>query len=100
MASKSREEWLQIIEAQKQSGLTKQAYCKEKGINATYFSTRKKQIESTCIDKPSNAFITLKHNNIEATHGSLKLNIANSQLHFATLPPIYWLSQLLKAVQA
>jgi hypothetical protein len=100
MTNKSREDWVQIIEEQKQSGQTKQAYCKEKGINPTYFSTRKKQLENTGIEKPNNAFITLKHSHVETNNSSLKLNIANSHLHFAALPPIHWLSQLLKAVQA
>lgn len=98
MTNKSREDWAQIIEEQQQSGLTNQAYCKEKGINPTYYSTRKKQLANHALEKPSNAFITLKHSANESS--SLKLNIANSQLHFAALPPIHWLSQLLKAVQA
>lgn len=100
MTNKSREDWLQIIEDQKQSGQSIQAYCKAKNINPTYFSTRKNQLTDKPTVKTSNAFITLKHGNVEASNSSLKLSIANNQLHFAALPPIQWLSDLLKAVQA
>ena len=100
MARKSREDWAQIIEEQKQSGQSIKSYCEEKCINPTYFSTRKNQLKNDGTEKPSNAFITLKHSNVEANNSSLKLNIANSQLHFTALPPIHWLSQLIKAVQA
>lgn len=98
MANKSREDWERIIEEQKRSGQSIKSYCEEKGLSPTYFSTRKNQFKNDCTEKTSNAFITLKPCNVETNDSRLKLNIANSQLHFAALPPIHWLSQLLKTV--
>jgi len=44
MTRRTQAEWLSIFEAQQQSGLTADAFCKNHSINPKYFSTRKNQL--------------------------------------------------------
>jgi hypothetical protein len=47
MARRTREEWQQLIEAQQSSGLIAAEFCRQQAINATYFSSRKKQLQQS-----------------------------------------------------
>lgn len=51
---RSKSEWLRLIEEFEQSGLSAAAFCRERGVNAKYFSLRKKQL------KPAARFVEAK----------------------------------------
>ncbi len=41
---RSRAQWLELIEQQKQSGLKASEFCRQKELNPQYFSKRKRQL--------------------------------------------------------
>ena len=44
MARRNRQDWQALVTAQAASGLSAAAFCRDKGLNAKYFSLRKTQL--------------------------------------------------------
>ncbi len=44
MARRNRQQWQELIEAQLCSGQSAAAFCRQQGVSATYFSSKKRQL--------------------------------------------------------
>ena len=47
MARRTQEQWRQLIEEQQASGLSASTFCRERQINAKYFSLRKQKLKQS-----------------------------------------------------
>ena len=60
MARRTRAQWCALIEAHGVSGQTAVAFCREQGINAKYFSLRRRQLsEERTRSRPSFTAVSL-----------------------------------------
>ena len=61
---RTREDWLELFEAQRDSGLSVAAFCREHDLRASYFSQRKKHYgwrgEPVAASTPATGFVELK----------------------------------------
>ena len=53
MRQRTKTEWLELIEAQAESGQTAAAFCRDHGVDAKYFSTRRKTLLDELGSSPS-----------------------------------------------
>jgi len=49
MSRRTKEDWQKLIAEQANSGLSATVFCRNKGINTTYFSLRKSQLSKTSL---------------------------------------------------
>lgn len=73
----TRTEWLALIEEFEQSGLSQVKFCADRGLNARYFSLRRKKLKA---GKQSGAFVQAKPASAEVAevvlrYGSVTLHL-------------------------
>lgn len=97
MKRRTKQQWLDLIARQQQSGLTARQFCHKENIVETYFSTRKCQLLKKHTNSPQaftkvNIKPALKHKE------SMAYIYKNSTLKFEKLPDPKWLSKLLSSL--
>jgi len=100
---RSRSEWQEIIQHQKESGLNALAFCRQYGLSSkSFYKRRLEQKACSTIDTSAASFIKLKKpvgatiNRPSKSVGVLHYN--NSQLHLDSGVDAQWLAQLMQAL--
>jgi len=94
----TRQQWLLLINEQKQSGLSIIAFCRNKNIKVdNFYYHRNKTLKK---DKPPAFVLAQPVKPPLETNGkhSLKLQYGQSQLHIPADIPATWLASLIKAL--
>ena len=97
MKRRTKQQWLDLIAKQQQSGLSARQFCQKENIVETYFSTRKCQF----LRKHTNSSQAFTKVNIKPTLKNkepMAYIYKNSTLKFEKLPNPKWLSQLLSSL--
>ncbi|KKL50973.1 hypothetical protein LCGC14_2300150 [marine sediment metagenome] len=95
MAYRSRDDWRQLIEEQQASGLIAAVFCRERNINAKYFSLRKQQLSGS----PKKAPAFIKASVKPAIPLALSLEFKGIHLSLGNSSP-QWVAQLLRELSA
>jgi hypothetical protein len=91
---RSKQQWLDIINDQQQSGLTAAEYCRNNNIEQKYFSTRKGQLKEE-LKHSHQAFAKVEIKDQSSQETTLEYNFKNGTLKFARLPDAKWMSDFL-----
>lgn len=95
---RTKQQWQALIQEQASSGLSATEFCKQRGLNDTYFSLRKQQLRQPV---PNSEFVpvvqSVSHpgavNNVELT-----LNYGRCAIQFKHTPSAAWLAELVQAL--
>ena len=91
MIRRTRNEWLQLIEDQKNSHLTATDFCKNQGIDPKYFSLKKAKLQES---EPASPFVKVQPPMI--TNSELSLSWAGADIHLPADTSPIWLAQLIR----
>lgn len=100
---RSRSEWQEIIQHQKESGLNALTFCRQYELSSKSFYKRRRE-QNTCstIEASPSTFIKVKKPANKATTSPTKpvgvLHYNNCQLHLHSSADVQWLSQLMQAL--
>ena len=95
------QDWLNLFEQQKQSGLTAVAFCRQQQINVQTYYTRRRDIR---LQRRSNKFVQVKRevtkveSYTEAMGGELLLQLGNAQLSVPININPHWVATVMKAL--
>ncbi len=95
------QDWLNLFEQQKQSGLTAVAFCRQQQINVQTYYTRRRDIR---LQRRSNKFVQVKRevtkveSYTEAIGGELLLQLGNAQLTVPININPHWIATVMKAL--
>ena len=95
------QDWLNLFEQQKQSGLTAVAFCRQQQINVQTYYTRRRDIR---LQRTSNKFVQVKRevtkveSYTEAMGGELLLQLGNAQLTVPININPHWIATVMKAM--
>ena len=95
------QDWLNLFEQQKQSGLTAVAFCRQQQINVQTYYTRRRDIR---LQRRSNKFVQVKRevtkveSYTEAIGGELFLQLGNAQLTEPININPHWIATVMKAL--
>ncbi|MFD3389496.1 IS66 family insertion sequence element accessory protein TnpA [Alteromonas macleodii] len=95
------QDWLNLFEQQKQSGLTAVAFCRQQQINVQTYYTRRRDIR---LQRTSNKFVQVKRevtkveSYTEAIGGELLLQLGNAQLTVPININPHWIATVMKAM--
>ena len=95
------QDWLNLFEQQKQSGLTAVAFCRQQQINVQTYYTRRRDIR---LQRTSNKFVHVKRevtkveSYTEAIGGELLLQLGNAQLSVPININPHWIATVMKAL--
>ena len=95
------QDWLNLFEQQKQSGLTAVAFCRQQQINVQTYYTRRRDIR---LQRTSNKFVHVKRevtkveSYTEAMGGELLLQLGNAQLSVPININPHWVATVMKAL--
>jgi hypothetical protein len=95
------QDWLNLFEQQKQSGLTALAFCRQQQINVQTYYTRRRDIR---LQRTSNKFVQVKRevtkveSYTEAMGGELLLQLGNAQLTVPININPHWIATVMKAM--
>ena len=95
------QDWLNLFEQQKQSGLTAVAFCRQQQINVQTYYTRRRDIR---LQRRSNKFVQVKRevtkveSYTEETNSELLLQLGNAQLTVPTNINPHWVATVMKAL--
>ena len=95
------QDWLNIFEQQKQSGLTAVEFCRQQQINVQTYYTRRRDIR---LQRTSNKFVQVKRevtkveSYTEAMGGELLLQFGNAQLSVPININPHWVAAVMKAL--
>jgi hypothetical protein len=95
------QDWLNLFEQQKQSGLTAVAFCRQQQINVQTYYTRRRDIR---LQRTSNKFVQVKRevtkveSYTEAMGGELLLQLGNAQLSVPININPHWVATVMKAM--
>jgi hypothetical protein len=94
---RTEEQWLALIQAQAESGLSAAEFCKQQQISGTYFSTRKHQLRQR---ESCGAFVPAFRVPVNSvgTNDGLCLRHGSCALQFDKQPSALWLAQLMQAL--
>jgi len=100
MIKRSKEEWQSLFQQQAESDLSINAFCKERGLCASYFSKRRKKLQQSAADTtPSSIFIPTKVSSPSSVgKGAMVLSYQGYDLTLPTSINEVWLANLLKAL--
>ena len=59
---RSKQQWLELIQEQKNSGLSIAEFCRREGLQDKYFYKRKSDLENTSLTRSHSPFIQLESN--------------------------------------
>ena len=93
---RSKEQWQQLFQAHKESGLTAAEFCRQQGINDRYFSQRQKDLGFRKPD--TKRFVQVKMDK-PAYRTVMSLKTAQGQIEFNTWPDPDYVRQLLKVLR-
>jgi hypothetical protein len=94
VARRTKGEWQSLIVEHQKSGLTAAAFCRSKGLNAKYFSLRKKQFSEP--DTP--AFVSVQVS--DATAGAISVDWKNTHITLPVTLPSLWVANFIKQLSA
>jgi hypothetical protein len=94
---RTEEQWLALIQAQAESGLSAAEFCKQQQISGSYFSTRKHQLRQREADGVFVPAVRAAEHCVAVDEG-FSLRRGDCVLQFNQLPPAPWLAQLLRAL--
>jgi hypothetical protein len=94
---RTEEQWLALIQAQAESGLSAAEFCKQQRISGTYFSTRKHQLRQAVMHSPFVPAVRLPKQEAPDDEG-VSLRHGGCMLQFDKPPSALWLAQLLQAL--
>jgi hypothetical protein len=95
------QDWLNLFEQQKQSGLTAVEFCRQQQINVQTYYTRRRDIR---LQRTSSKFVQVKRevtkveSYTEAMGGDLLLKLGNAQLSLPTSINPHWVAAVMKAL--
>ena len=95
------QDWLNLFEQQKQSGLTAVAFCRQQQINVQTYYTRRRDIR---LQRRSNKFVQVKRevtkveSYTEETNSELLLQLGNAQLTVPININPHWIATVMKAL--
>jgi hypothetical protein len=95
------EDWLNLFEQQKQSGLTAVAFCRQQQINVQTYYTRRRDIR---LQRTHSKFVHVKRevtkieSHTEETGGELLLQLGSAHLSVPTNVSPHWLATVMKAL--
>lgn len=95
------QDWLNLFEEQKQSGLTAVAFCRQQQINVQTYYTRRRDIR---LQRTSSKFVQVKRavtkveSYTEKMDGDLLLTLGNAQLSVPTNINPHWVATVMKAL--
>ena len=95
------QDWLNIFEQQKQSGLTAVEFCRQQQINVQTYYTRRRDIR---LQRTSSKFVQVKRevtkveSYTEAMGGELLLQFGNAQLSVPININPHWVATVMKAL--
>ena len=95
------QDWLNLFEQQKQSGLTAVAFCRQQQINVQTYYTRRRDIR---LQRTSSKFVQVKRevtkveSYTEAMGGELLLQLGNAQLSVPININPHWIATVMKAL--
>lgn len=95
------QDWLNLFEQQKQSGLTAVEFCRQQQINVQTYYTRRRDIK---LKRTSSKFVKVKRevtkveSYTEELSGNLLLQLGNAQLSLPTNINPHWVATVLKAL--
>ena len=95
------QDWLNLFEQQKQSGLTAVVFCRQQQINVQTYYTRRRDIR---LQRTSNKFVHVKRevtkveSYTEAMGGELLLQLGNAQLSVPININPHWIATVMKAL--
>ena len=97
---RSQAEWQNIIQQQKDSGLSAIAFCQQQGLSSkTFYKRRRTQCEAPSVDT---SFIKIKKPSTQISSQLSDpvgiLHYHNSQLHIQSSTDAHWLAQLMQAL--
>jgi len=97
---RSNAEWQDIIERQKQSGLTGVAFCLQEGIYAKTFYRQRKLLRRKDLVAETKQFIQVQPKPVPALpiHPGIVLQYRDSRLQMPARTEPLWLAQLMKAL--
>ncbi|GEA03536.1 hypothetical protein KUL17_24330 [Alteromonas sp. KUL17] len=95
------QDWLNLFEQQKQSGLTAVEFCRQQQINVQTYYTRRRDIR---LQRTSSRFVQVKRkvtkveSYTEETDSDLVLQLENAQLRVPTNMSPHWIATVIKAL--
>ncbi|MBR9784387.1 MAG: IS66 family insertion sequence element accessory protein TnpB, partial [Gammaproteobacteria bacterium] len=95
------QDWLNLFEQQKQSGLTAVAFCRQQQINVQIYYTRRRDIR---LQRTNSKFFQVKRevtkveSYTEAMGGELLLQLGNAQLSLPININPRWIATVMKAL--
>ncbi|XLP06150.1 IS66 family insertion sequence element accessory protein TnpA [Alteromonas marina] len=95
------QDWLNLFEQQKQSGLTAVEFCRQQQINVQTYYTRRRDIR---LQRTRSKFVLVKRevtkveSYTEAMGGELLLKLGNAQLTVPTTINPHWVATVIKAL--
>jgi hypothetical protein len=95
------QDWLNLFEQQKQSGLTAVEFCRQQQINVQTYYTRRRDIR---LQRTSNKFVQVKRevtkveSYTQKMGGELLLKLGNAQLSVPTNICPHWVATVMKAL--
>ena len=98
MTRRTKLEWEALIRAQAESGMTAAVFCREQGINARYFSLRRRQL-SAASEQRASSFVPVS---VGSFHHGEKITVRYQGSAAVELPvgvEPRWLAQLLQALR-
>jgi len=90
VARRTKGEWQSLIVEHQKSGLTAAAFCRSKGLNAKYFSLRKKQFG----EPDTSAFVPVQI--ADASAGVIRVDWKNSHISLPVALPPLWVANFIK----
>ena len=95
------QDWLNLFEQQKQSGLTAVAFCRQQQNNVQTYYTKRRDIR---LQRTSSKFVQVKRevtkveSYTEETDSELLLQLGNAQLTVPTNTNPHWVATVMKAL--
>lgn len=95
------QDWLNLFEQQKQSGLTAVAFCRQQQINVQTYYTRRRDIR---LQRTSSKFVHVKREVMKVesytkeVSGELLLQFGNAQLSVPININPHWIATVMKAL--
>lgn len=98
MTRRTESQWRALFDAQAASGKTAVAFCRERGINAKYFSLRRGQLQART-EATGSSFVPVS---VVTAAGSKRMRLTTSSGTTLEIPlgvDADWLGQLLKSLR-
>jgi len=89
------QDWLNLFDQQKQSGLTAVAFCRQQQINVQTYYTRRRDIR---LQRTNSKFVQVKREVTEEMGGDLLLKLGNAELTVPTTTNPHWVAAVMKVL--